>query len=120
MPATPLTSCPRPQRTTIDIEDCLERHRLQLNAKFNKAVVALWPRLDSKSKRELAAGQRSWSRFALDECDIADREFRGGSIAPVVAGMCFVDVTRARVGEVTLLLDGYCVGEVRTGPCKRR
>jgi uncharacterized protein YecT (DUF1311 family) len=120
MRATPLTVCPRHQRTTIDIEDCLERHRLKLNARFNKAVIALSPRLDSKSRREFAAGQRSWGRFARNDCDIADREFRGGSIAPVVAGLCYVDVTRARVREVTLLLDGYCVGEVRTGPCARK
>jgi len=103
--------CPRGQKTTIDIEACDVLARMKLNARFNETVAALWPRLDAKSKREFANGQRLWSRFVDDECDLAYRMFLGGTEAPVAAGWCSTRLTRARVKDVSGMLALYSQGD---------
>jgi uncharacterized protein YecT (DUF1311 family) len=95
------------------------RDRLTFNVRFDTAVTALWPLLDAKGKRDFADGQRSWKRFVNDECDIAYREFLGGTEAPISAGACYVELTRARASEVTGMLAAYCQGRVRAGPARR-
>jgi uncharacterized protein YecT (DUF1311 family) len=90
--------------STVDTEACEVRDKLRLNARFNALVVRLWPMLDAKSKRDFADGQRLWKRFLADECEIVEREHPGGTIRGVMAGSCFVDLTRARVKEVSAML----------------
>jgi uncharacterized protein YecT (DUF1311 family) len=122
MQATPLSgalSCPRHQRTTIDFEGCEEVERLKLNTRFDQTVGALWPMLDATSRRAFANGQKAWVRFARQECDVASREYLGGSEAPVEAGWCFVGLTRARAKEVAGMLALYCQGKIRSGPARR-
>ena len=111
--------CPHRQVSTVDIEACQVFAKLRLNARFNKIVTALWPTLDRKSKRELANGQRFWNRYVESECDIADRAFIGGTIRGVIAGECYVDLTRARVQEVQQRLWEHC-GDSRKGLCARK
>ena len=102
--------CPAHPGTTIDFEACAVRDRLKLNTRFDAAVTALWPMLDAPGKREFARGQRSWNRFVKDECDVAYREYLGGTEAPVEAGWCYVSLTRARVKEVSGMLALYSQG----------
>jgi hypothetical protein len=46
------------------MESCDIRLQLQLNARFDKAVDAVWPLLDRTSRRKFASGQNAWKRYA--------------------------------------------------------
>ena len=102
--------CPRHPKTTVDYEACAGRRGLELDANFDHAVAALWPRLDATGRREFADGQRAWNRYVAQECDVQRREYLGGSEAPVAAAYCEVALTRARVNEVAGTLAGYRQG----------
>jgi uncharacterized protein YecT (DUF1311 family) len=102
--------CPARQVSTVDIEACQVRQKLRLNARFNSVVTKLWPRLDATSKQDIARAQRSWNRFVHDECDVAYRAFLGGTIRGPIGGQCYVDLTRARVKEVSGMLALYSQG----------
>ena len=103
-------SCPAHPGTTLDIGACEVRDRLRLNARFDRAVTALWPLLAAKAKRDFAAGQRAWKRYVADECDVAYRQFLRGTEAPLAAGWCFNELTRARVKDVSQMLASYTQG----------
>jgi uncharacterized protein YecT (DUF1311 family) len=103
-------SCPAHPGTTVAIGACEGRDRLRLDARFDRAVNALWPLLDAKAKRDFAEGQRSWSRYVANECDVAYRQFLGGTEAPLAAGWCFNRLTRARLKDVSAMLASYTQG----------
>lgn len=102
--------CHRNVGNDMAIGVCEILDRVRLNARFNATVAALWPKLDATGKREFARGQQSWRAFMAAECDVASREYLGGTASPVVAGACFVSMTRSRVNEVAGLLKLYGQG----------
>jgi uncharacterized protein YecT (DUF1311 family) len=102
--------CRRHGEAPLDYAECAYRRTLVLNAKFNRAVRALWTKLDHTSRQEFARGQRAWNAYVARECDVARREFVGGSEAQVSVAYCEEGLTRARVKEVSGMLASYSQG----------
>jgi len=102
--------CPGPQRTTIDMESCLERRILALNARVDTLLRKTWANAhDPLARRYVARAQRSWVAWVKAECtsnsgawvDPASGHFYvGGSEAPVLYGYCQANLTASRLREL--------------------
>jgi len=102
--------CPKVQRTTIDMESCIERRILALNARVDKLLRTTWGNShDPVARRYFARAQRDWVAWVRDECtynsgswtDPADPHgYVGGSEAPVLFGDCMANMTASRLREL--------------------
>jgi uncharacterized protein YecT (DUF1311 family) len=113
LPAKPYPGsppCRRHGQSPLDYAECADRRTLVLDAKFNRVVAALWAKLDPTSRRQFVRGQRAWKAYVARECDVARREFLGGSEAQVSLAYCEEQLTRARVKEVSEVLASYSQG----------
>ena len=107
--------CPPRPVSTLDMEACAERELLKVDGEFNARAQALWPILDASGKRAFLNAQSAWLTYRKQECTVQCRAFRGGSAAPLAYGQCEIDLTKARVQELTATLRSYCQGAARTG-----
>jgi uncharacterized protein YecT (DUF1311 family) len=94
----------------LDYAECVYRRTLVLDAKFNHTVGVLWSKLGDTSRQEFARGQQAWKGYVARECDVARREFLGGSEAQVSLAYCEETLTRMRVREVSGMLASYSQG----------
>ena len=103
--------CPRHPKTTVDYEACAGLRAFKLDARFDRAVTALWPLLDAIGRQEFADGQRAWNHYVAQDCHVEAREYLGGTEAPLATAYCEVALTRARVKEVAGTLASYRQGK---------
>jgi uncharacterized protein YecT (DUF1311 family) len=67
--------------------------------------------IDRKTDREpgffdtLLASQRAWLTYRDKHCLLASFEMRGGSGAAQIHGGCFHELTRARIAQLTALIE---------------
>jgi uncharacterized protein YecT (DUF1311 family) len=101
--------------TTVDIEACEGRQLLSLGRQFNVKVAALWPILDASSRSAFLRANTAWLTYRDQACTARARLFAGGSAFPVVYGQCEIDLTAARLKEVSSTLRYYCQGAARVG-----
>jgi len=102
--------CPKPQRTTIDMESCIERRILALNARVDKLLQRTWAieRRYPIARRYFARAQRDWVRWVRGECtsdsqawvDPETHGYAGGSEAPVLYGYCQANLTARRLRDL--------------------
>ena len=102
--------CPPHARTTVDFGACIGKELLGLDAQFDTAVAAFWPKLDATGKADFSRGQRSWSRYEHAECDAYEREYLGGTEMGIEHAACDVALTRARVVDIKGMLALYSQG----------
>ena len=111
--------CPRNPVATIDIEACQGHALLKLGHIFNQRVSVLWMLLDADARRTFLRAHAAWLTYRNEECAARAREDAGGTAEAVVFGQCQVELTRARVSEISETLGDYCQGRARTGPARR-
>jgi uncharacterized protein YecT (DUF1311 family) len=103
--------CPKHPWTTIELESCSARSVLALDGRINDLIKVIWARLDDPAGRSLFAdAERAWELYVGNECTSrarawVDRRFPhsyvGGTSAPVARGACEVELTSARILELT-------------------
>jgi uncharacterized protein YecT (DUF1311 family) len=103
------------QNTTLGIESCEVRRGERLNREFDTQTAILWPLLDLTGRRELIRAQAAWLEYAADECDVQERAVLGGSILPVIGGLCLNALTQARVQDLKSAVEEYCQGAAPVG-----
>lgn len=111
--------CPRNPVATVDIEACQGHALLKLGHIFNQRVSVLWLLLDPDGRRAFFRAHVAWLTYRDEECTARAREVAGGTAEPVVFSQCQLELTRARVEEISETLNDYCQGRVRTGPRRR-
>ena len=102
--------CPKPQRTTVDMESCVERRILALNARVDGLLRAAWAKYhDLVGRRYYARAQRAWVAWVRAECTSTSQAwpgpahphgYAGGSEAPVLFGYCMANLTASRLREL--------------------
>jgi uncharacterized protein YecT (DUF1311 family) len=111
--------CPRNPIATVDIEACQGHALLKLAHTFNQRVSVLWPLLDAEARRDFVRAHIAWLTYRNQGCRARAREEAGGTAEGVVFVQCQVELTRARVNEVSATLNDYCQGRARTGLYRR-
>jgi len=102
--------CPKEPHTTIELESCSVRNVLTLNARINRLTKIIWGRLgDKRGRRYFLTAAQGWKAYAQNECTSRSRSwidpamphsYVGGTRAPVLFGICAVQLRLARLAEL--------------------
>jgi uncharacterized protein YecT (DUF1311 family) len=64
------------------------------------------PDADPEFSAAVLKAQRAWIAYRDGQCEVAGFEARGGSMEPMIVGLCLAEMTRARTKELQRLVDG--------------
>jgi len=92
------------------MEACLGRKELRLDRRFNRAVAALWPLMNSSERRSFNRAQRDWLRYSTQQCKADVLRYTNGSIVPIYTATCELRVTEARLNDVAMTFQLYHQG----------
>jgi uncharacterized protein YecT (DUF1311 family) len=95
---------------TLQMESCLEQRILKLNGRVDELIRKWWGGLDDAGRRYFTAAQQGWRVYVRNECTSksggwvepsAPHSYVGGTEAPITFASCVIDLTRARINELT-------------------
>lgn len=87
--------------TTMGMMDCAGRERALWDERLNGAYAALRGKASPTQATALQQAQRAWMAYRDARCGFEATRYEGGSLAGVVAGNCFLQVTAERALELT-------------------
>jgi uncharacterized protein YecT (DUF1311 family) len=87
--------------TTVEMVNCIGRDIEAAEAALRDALAAHRELLDDQGLALLETSQRAWEGYRDAECDRARDVVRGGTMGPLIAGACIVDMTHARTREIS-------------------
>jgi uncharacterized protein YecT (DUF1311 family) len=71
-----------------------------------KELTKPTPDMDPEFSAAVLKAQRAWIAYRDASCAVAGFEARGGSMEPMLVGLCLAEMTRARTKELQRLVDG--------------
>jgi uncharacterized protein YecT (DUF1311 family) len=81
--------------------------------KADKELNGVWKELtkpaadaDPEFSAAVLKAQRAWIAYRDGQCAVAGFEARGGSMEPMIVGLCLAEMTRARTKALQRLVDG--------------
>jgi uncharacterized protein YecT (DUF1311 family) len=94
----PAFSDPPPAKcdNTFEMQQCAAHDLRVADAKMSSRYQYLRTHLGASARQRLLVEQRRWLARRDSACMAKGKQYEGGSIAPVVVGRCWVDMTRAR------------------------
>jgi uncharacterized protein YecT (DUF1311 family) len=102
--------------STVQMESCLERRRLELNRHANELIRTVWRGLDDAGRRYFAAAQQGWRVYVDNECTSRSgswvdprypHSYIGGTSAPLRYATCEIAQTRSRINELRKTIADY-------------
>lgn len=85
----------------VQINRCLDRAIVRLNAQMSSAVAAESKYLGAQSKaqnlRLEEVAQSAYLKYAHNECTAQTNPYSTGSIAPIIYGECIISLGRQRL-----------------------
>jgi uncharacterized protein YecT (DUF1311 family) len=100
---TPVLPCPRKPVTTLDLEGCAERDIVRTDAAIDARARAVFSLLDAKGRRTFVTAERAWLAYRRASCMVESSKYAGGSIEPVIFGVCVVKKNRSHLAELAAL-----------------
>lgn len=101
--------------TQSDMNECAvaawEEEDARLNAVYPQVMAMLkaWdadlPEAERGGAEKLRQAQRAWISYRDASCEVAGWPMRGGSAEPLLVYGCMTELTRARTGDLTTLLE---------------
>jgi uncharacterized protein YecT (DUF1311 family) len=79
---------------------CAGKEYKAADAALNKTYQQLSGMLNEEEKAQLKAAQLAWIKYRDANCDFVADQFKGGSMRPMILGLCLADVTRNRTTEL--------------------
>ena len=67
---------------------------------LNRVYQQLVAKLESEEKDQLKQAQTAWIKYRDTNCEFVADQYKGGSIRPMIYGLCLADVTRNRTSEL--------------------
>ena len=95
--------CPRRPSTTLDMEGCAEHKIVRTDAAIETRARAVFSLLNSKGRRAFANAERSWLAYRRAACTAESSKYEGGSIEPVVFGLCVTKQNGRHLMELAAL-----------------
>jgi uncharacterized protein YecT (DUF1311 family) len=101
-PFTPLPCTGSPgHRSTLQEEGCAEQLILHYDGQSNALAKSIFSLLgDDLSRRDFVAAQRAWLNYRAADCLSRSDEFRGGTLAGVLAAQCAAERSAQRVQQL--------------------
>jgi uncharacterized protein YecT (DUF1311 family) len=87
-------------QTQTDMNICWGNEYKKADAALNKAYQQLAAKLDTDEKAQLKNAENAWLKYRDANCEFVADQYKGGSIRPMIAAICFADVTNNRTTEL--------------------
>ena len=91
--------CADPQ-TQAEMNICAGEEYKTADAALNQAYQKLNAMLDDEEKVQLKNAENAWIKYRDLHCDFVGDQYKGGSMRPMIVGLCLADVTRNRTTEI--------------------
>ena len=87
-------------QTQAEMNDCAGKEYKTADAVLNQVYRQLVAMLDNEEKAQLKEAQTAWLRYRDLNCDFVADQYKGGTIRPMIHGLCLADVTKNRTAEL--------------------
>lgn len=91
---------------TVDLRACTNAELQQQDQRLNRAYQKLTQTLQPASKKKLKAAQLAWIQFRDAQCELEAANAGDGTLSPLVADSCHLEMTARRANEFEALLKG--------------
>lgn len=88
-----------PDSTTLSLRECLGAEYRRQDARLNGAYARAMSGVGPVAQAKLRAAQRAWIAFRDADCQ-AVLAANGGTMAPVLADLCYLDRTIQRADDL--------------------
>lgn len=86
--------------TQTEMNICAGKEYKAADATLNRVYQQLVAKLDSEEKAQLKEAQTAWIKYRDANCAFVGDQYKGGSIRPMIYGLCLADVTQNRTVEL--------------------
>jgi uncharacterized protein YecT (DUF1311 family) len=86
--------------TQAEMNICAGKEYKTADAALNQTYQKLVAMLESEDKAQLKEVQIAWIKYRDTNCEFVANQYKGGSIRPMILGLCLADVTRNRTAEL--------------------
>jgi uncharacterized protein YecT (DUF1311 family) len=86
--------------TQTEMNICAGKEYKAADASLNRVYQQLVKMLEPAEKSQLKAAQTAWIKYRDTNCEFVADQYKGGSIRPMIYGLCLADVTQNRTSEL--------------------
>jgi len=86
--------------TQTEMNICAGKEYQAADATLNRVYQQLVAMLDAEEKAQLKNAQTAWIKYRDANCDFVGDQYKGGSIRPMIYGLCLAEVTHNRTTEL--------------------
>ena len=87
-------------QSQAQMNDCAGKEYKAADAALNQVYRQLVAMLDDEEKSQLKEAQTAWLKYRDLNCDFVADQYKGGTIRPMIHGLCLADVTKNRTNEL--------------------
>jgi uncharacterized protein YecT (DUF1311 family) len=86
--------------TQAEMNICAANEYKAADAALNRVYQQLVAKLEAEEKVQLKEAQNAWIKYRDANCEFVADQYKGGSIRPMILGLCLADVTSRRTTEL--------------------
>src|SRR5437870_1768229 len=87
-------------QSQAEMNDCWGREYRAADTVLNQVYRQLVSMLDDEEKSQLKEAETAWLKYRDLDCDFVSDQYKGGTIRPMIHGLCLADVTKNRTTEL--------------------
>jgi uncharacterized protein YecT (DUF1311 family) len=87
-------------QSQAEMNICAGKEYKSADAELNQVYQKLSSILNDEEKSQLKEAENAWIRYRDLNCEFVADQYKGGSIRPMIHGLCLADVTRNRTAEL--------------------
>lgn len=91
--------CADPQ-SQAEMNICAAEDYKAADTALNQSYQKLNAMLNDEEKLQLKNAENAWIKYRDLHCEFVGDQYKGGSMRPMIVGMCLADVTRNRTTEI--------------------
>jgi uncharacterized protein YecT (DUF1311 family) len=86
--------------TQAEMNLCAGKEYKTADDALNRVYQQLVAKLEPAEKAQLKDVETAWIKYRDSNCELVADQYKGGSIRPMIFGLCMADVTRNRTAEL--------------------
>jgi uncharacterized protein YecT (DUF1311 family) len=87
-------------QSQAEMNTCAGNQYKKADAELNRTYQKFVTMLDAEEKAALKEAQTAWLKYRDANCDFVADQYKGGSMRPMILGLCLAGVTESRTTEL--------------------
>ena len=87
-------------QSQAEMNICAGKEYKEADVVLNQVYRQLIAKLDDEEKSQLKEAQTAWLKYRDSNCEFVADQYKGGSIRPMIHGLCLAEMTRNRTSEL--------------------